>query len=623
MRRYDAVAIGSGINSLVAGALLAQRGLEGLRARAERLARRRDPHGRDHRAGLRARGVRVVASALHRLGRVRASCSDELEARGLEYLNTELPTATLFPDGESRLPDHLARARTSPRSGRRGSGPSRSSCRTPTSRSACSAPSSGRATARSSAGRRYRRLGRRGARRVHRQRARLRAATGLRETFEDERARGCFAPVGAAHRARAGRGLVRVHGAGDRRRDRARRDAGAARRRRQARRGARGDHPGRGRRVRDRAGGRARARASGGRATGVRTADGETIEASARRARERDAAGALRRGCSAQARARRERFRYGRGEMQIHFALSEPPRWDGDERLGRTAIVHLTPGPRRRLAGGERGGPRAAARRGDGRRRPADGRRSVARARGRLDPLDPAPGVPSRPKGDAAGELDTGDGDWTEELREAYADRIQARIAAHAPGFDVARSCGASCSRRRTSRPRTRTCPAATSTPARARSTRTSSGGRGPGLPGHRTQSTALAHRRVHAPRPGSARARSSRRRCSSDPPAPTRRHGRVLRRGGRLLPRRTRDGGARGVVVAGRRQRDPPGRGPRDARDHRPEERRVHRRGRGRSPGRGPSRVALEVDDARAATWPSRPAPTSLPSRRRHRGAR
>ena len=30
--------------------------------------------------------------------------------------------------------------------------------------------------------------------------------------------------------------------------------------------------------------------------------------------------------------------------MQIHFALSEPPRWDGDERLGNTAIVHLTPG---------------------------------------------------------------------------------------------------------------------------------------------------------------------------------------------------------------------------------------------------------------------------------------
>ena len=38
------------------------------------------------------------------------------------------------------------------------------------------------------------------------------------------------------------------------------------------------------------------------------------------------------------------RFRYGRSEMQIHYALSEPARWDGDERLARTAIVHVTPG---------------------------------------------------------------------------------------------------------------------------------------------------------------------------------------------------------------------------------------------------------------------------------------
>src|SRR5262249_13141692 len=34
------------------------------------------------------------------------------------------------------------------------------------------------------------------------------------------------------------------------------------------------------------------------------------------------------------------RFRYGRAEMQIHFALSEQPRWDGDERLSQTAVVH-------------------------------------------------------------------------------------------------------------------------------------------------------------------------------------------------------------------------------------------------------------------------------------------
>ena len=46
--------------------------------------------------------------------------------------------------------------------------------------------------------------------------------------------------------------------------------------------------------------------------------------------------------------------------------------------------------------------------------------------------------LPSRPQGDAAGELDTGDGTWTEALREAYADRIQARIARHAPNLESA-----------------------------------------------------------------------------------------------------------------------------------------------------------------------------------------
>jgi phytoene dehydrogenase-like protein len=44
--------------------------------------------------------------------------------------------------------------------------------------------------------------------------------------------------------------------------------------------------------------------------------------------------------------------------------------------------------------------------------------------------------LPRRPKGDAAGEIDTGDGTWSDELKERYADRIQARIARHAPNFE-------------------------------------------------------------------------------------------------------------------------------------------------------------------------------------------
>ncbi|MER3411116.1 MAG: hypothetical protein C4305_01440, partial [Thermoleophilia bacterium] len=40
--------------------------------------------------------------------------------------------------------------------------------------------------------------------------------------------------------------------------------------------------------------------------------------------------------------------------------------------------------------------------------------------------------------GDAAGEIDVGDGSWTEQLRERYADRIQARLARHIANLDSA-----------------------------------------------------------------------------------------------------------------------------------------------------------------------------------------
>jgi phytoene dehydrogenase-like protein len=46
--------------------------------------------------------------------------------------------------------------------------------------------------------------------------------------------------------------------------------------------------------------------------------------------------------------------------------------------------------------------------------------------------------LPWHVKGDAADELETKNGDWTEELRERYADRIQARIAKHVPNLERA-----------------------------------------------------------------------------------------------------------------------------------------------------------------------------------------
>ena len=133
-----------------------------------------------------------------------------------------------------------------------------------------------------------------------------------------------------------------------------------------------------------------------------------------------------------------ERFRYGRSEMQIHFALSEPPLWEGDERLAQTAIVHLTPG----LDGVSR-----AVNEADRGLLPAEATVVVGQPL-TIDPSRAPAGagllwiqlqeLPWRVKGDAAGELDVGDGSWTDDLRERYADRISARISEHVPNLESA-----------------------------------------------------------------------------------------------------------------------------------------------------------------------------------------
>jgi phytoene dehydrogenase-like protein len=126
-----------------------------------------------------------------------------------------------------------------------------------------------------------------------------------------------------------------------------------------------------------------------------------------------------------------ERYRYGRAGMQIHIAMDEPPRWTGPDadRLARTAIVHVTSGldgVSRAVNEAERGLLPAEA-------------TIVAGQPCAVDPSRAPDGkwivwiqlqeLPAgRVKGDAAGELDIGDGTWTEGLREAYADRIVARL---------------------------------------------------------------------------------------------------------------------------------------------------------------------------------------------------
>ena len=127
-------------------------------------------------------------------------------------------------------------------------------------------------------------------------------------------------------------------------------------------------------------------------------------------------------------------FRHGRGNFQVHYALDRHPEWRS-AGLDDVALIHL-----------------------------ADGIDSVSKSaneaeRGMLPEtpticvgqphrLDPSrcpegkailwlqiPDAPRAVKGDAAGKIAT-DGTWTDDLREAFADRIEAILARHIKDFD-------------------------------------------------------------------------------------------------------------------------------------------------------------------------------------------
>ncbi|HEX6291249.1 MAG TPA: NAD(P)/FAD-dependent oxidoreductase [Herpetosiphonaceae bacterium] len=127
-----------------------------------------------------------------------------------------------------------------------------------------------------------------------------------------------------------------------------------------------------------------------------------------------------------------QNYRYGRGCVQIHLALSEPPRF-ADERLNRVGLVHLTSG----LDGCSQAINEAA--RG---LLPAEptisldvptlldpSRAPTGQATMRLQMLE----IPCRPRGDAAGAIDVGDGTWTDDLKQRFTDRVLEIVGRHAP----------------------------------------------------------------------------------------------------------------------------------------------------------------------------------------------
>lgn len=130
-------------------------------------------------------------------------------------------------------------------------------------------------------------------------------------------------------------------------------------------------------------------------------------------------------------------FRYGRGEMQVHLALSEPPQWPNPE-LAKVAMLHITAGPEavsRAVNEAERG------------LLPAEATIVVAQPVA-LDPSRAPEGgwifwiqLQELPrdgdlKGDALGEIEVpADGHWSDAVRDAYADRIVERLCALIPNL--------------------------------------------------------------------------------------------------------------------------------------------------------------------------------------------
>ncbi|MEL7030219.1 MAG: NAD(P)/FAD-dependent oxidoreductase, partial [Pseudomonadota bacterium] len=133
------------------------------------------------------------------------------------------------------------------------------------------------------------------------------------------------------------------------------------------------------------------------------------------------------------------RYSYGRAGMQMHIAMSEPPRWR-DERLNGVGLVHITPG----LDGVSRSINEA-----DCGLLPSDGTIVVGQP-AETDPTRCPPGqsilwiqlleLPRRLRGDAAGAITVpADGGWTDQIRDAYAERILHRLGEYITNLDGAR----------------------------------------------------------------------------------------------------------------------------------------------------------------------------------------
>jgi phytoene dehydrogenase-like protein len=438
---YDAVFVGAGINSLAGAALLSRSGWRVC------VLEREDVAGGCIRttSDLTEPGfTHELLASWHPLftgSAAYAELKDELDRRGLEYLNTELPTASAFPDGSSAflttsLDDNVAEL------DRHAAGDGAAWARMFEEFMANADLSFGVLGAElwSASGlglgrQALRRFGRRGLL-TFLGGALVSCRDWLGDTFDSDEAHGLLAPwvlhTGLGPDQATSGFMTQVIACA-------------------LQLGGMPVPKGGGvalvdvltQTVRD-AGGEVRTSAnverilvSGGKATAVRLADGEVVRAEraviasvtpTQLYGELLGSGEVPEDVSRAA----ARYRYGRGEMQIHIAMSEPPEWVGDDRLARTAIVHVTPGldgVSRAVNEADRGLLPAEATIVCGQPMAVDPSRAPDGSWIVWIQLQELPA--GRVRGDAAGEIDVGDGSWTEELREAYADRITERLGRH------------------------------------------------------------------------------------------------------------------------------------------------------------------------------------------------
>jgi phytoene dehydrogenase-like protein len=177
---------------------------------------------------------------------------------------------------------------------------------------------------------------------------------------------------------------------------------------------------------------------SGGRVTGVELAGGERIACGSVLASVAPGQlhGRLLRDADLPEAQAAQAFRHGRGNFQLHFALDGPPDWIAPG-LERVALLHLAEGidsVSKASNEAERGMLPAVPTVCVGQPHVMDPSRCPA---GKAILWCQIPDAPRVVKGDAAGAI-AGDG-WSEAVREAFADRIEAILARHIRNWDAIR----------------------------------------------------------------------------------------------------------------------------------------------------------------------------------------